>query len=102
MVLTDDNFASIVAATEEGRHAWKNLEKAILYTLPTNGGQMLLVFGAILLSPFIPLFAFRLPLEPIHILWVNMADSVFLTLPLIFEPKEKDCLVNVHGTPKKE
>jgi len=38
MILTDDNFASIVSAMEEGRHAWKNLEKAILYTLPTNGG----------------------------------------------------------------
>ena len=42
MVLTDDNFASVVAAVEEGRHAWNNIEKAILYTLPTNGGQALL------------------------------------------------------------
>jgi magnesium-transporting ATPase (P-type) len=98
MVLTDDNFASIVAAVEEGRHAWKNLEKAILYTLPTNGGQALLIMGAILLAPFIPLFALRLPLEPIHILWVNLADSVFLTMPLLFEPKEK-CLL---GEPPRD
>lgn len=92
MILTDDNFASIVDAVEEGRHAWRNLEKAILYTLPTNGGQMLLIMGAILLAPFIPLFALRLPLEPIHILWINLADSVFLTLPLLFEPREKGLL----------
>lgn len=87
MVLTDDNFATIVGAVEEGRHAWNNLEKAILYTLPTNGGQALLVMGAILLAPLIPLFGIRLPLEPVQILWVNLFDSVFLTMPLMMEPK---------------
>jgi Ca2+-transporting ATPase len=92
MVLADDNFASIVAAVEEGRHGWNNIRKAILYTLPTNGGQTLLIMGAILLVPFIPLFAFALPLEPIQILWVNLADSVFLTLPLMMESKEKGLL----------
>jgi Ca2+-transporting ATPase len=92
MVLADDNFASIVAAVEEGRHGWNNIRKAILYTLPTNGGQTLLIMGAILLAPFIPLFAFALPLEPIQILWVNLADSVFLTLPLMMESKEKGLL----------
>jgi calcium-translocating P-type ATPase len=88
MVLIDDNFATIVGAVEEGRHAWNNITKAILYTLPTNGGQALLVMGAVLLSPFLPLFALRLPLEPVQILWVNLLDSVFLTLPLMMEPKE--------------
>jgi magnesium-transporting ATPase (P-type) len=92
MVLADDNFASIVAAIEEGRHAWKNFQKAVLYTLPTNGGQALLVMGAILLAPMVALFSVRLPLEPIHILWVNLADSVFLTLPLMMEPKETGLL----------
>jgi len=92
MILTDDNFASIVGAVEEGRHAWNNLEKAILYTLPTNGGQALLVMGAILLAPFVALFAMRLPLEPIQILWVNLFDSVFLTMPLMMEPKDKGLL----------
>jgi magnesium-transporting ATPase (P-type) len=91
-VLADDNFASIVAAIEEGRHAWKNFQKAVLYTLPTNGGQALLVMGAILLAPFLVLFSVRLPLEPIHILWVNLADSIFLTLPLMMEPKETGLL----------
>ncbi|MDP3879074.1 MAG: HAD-IC family P-type ATPase [Dehalococcoidales bacterium] len=102
MILTDDNFASIVAAIEEGRHAWKNLEKAILYTLPTNGGQMLLILGAILLAPFVPLFALRLPVEPIHILWVNLADSVFLTMPLLFEPKERGLLRGKPRNPKEK
>ena len=102
MVLTDDNFASIVGAVEEGRHVWKNLQKAILYTLPTNGGQALLVMGAIFVAPFIPLFALRLPLEPIHILWVNLADSVFLTLPLMMEPKEKGLLKDSPRDPKEK
>ncbi len=98
MVLTDDNFASIVGAVEEGRHAWNNLEKAILYTLPTNGGQALLVLGAVLLAPFIPLFAIRLPLEPVQILWINLLDSVFLTMPLMMEPKQR----NILATPPRD
>jgi magnesium-transporting ATPase (P-type) len=48
--------------------------------------------AALLLAPFIPLFALRLPLEPIQILWINLFDSVFLTMPLMFEPKEKGLL----------
>ena len=92
MVLTDDNFATIVGAVEEGRHAWNNLEKAILYTLPTNAGQALLVMGAVLMAPIVSLFAVRLPLEPVQILWVNLFDSVFLTMPLMMEPKQKNIL----------
>ncbi|MEE8414282.1 MAG: HAD-IC family P-type ATPase [Dehalococcoidales bacterium] len=92
MILTDDNFASIVGAIEEGRHAWNNLEKAVLYTLPTNSGQALLVIGALLLAPFIAIFSVRLPLEPVMILWVNLFDSVFLTMPLMMEPKNKNLL----------
>jgi Ca2+-transporting ATPase len=92
MILTDDNFASIVAAVEEGRHAWNNLQKAILYTLPTNGGQALLIMAAILIAPFVALFGLRLPLEPIQILWINLFDSVFLTMPLMMEPKENGLL----------
>lgn len=92
MILTDDNFTTIVAAVEEGRHAWNNFQKAIIYTLPTNVGQALLIMGAISLAPLIPLFTFRLPLEPIHILWINLADSIFFTIPLMMEPKERDLL----------
>jgi magnesium-transporting ATPase (P-type) len=94
MILTDDNFATIVGAVEEGRHAWKNFERAIFYTLPTNGGQALLVMGAVLLAPFVPLFAARLPLEPIQILWVNLFDSVFLTMPLMMESRKRNILAS--------
>lgn len=89
MVLADDNFATIVSAVEEGRHAWTNLQKAILYTLPTNAAQALLIMGAILLAAFIPLFSARFVLEPVQILWINLLDSVLLTLPLMMEKKEK-------------
>ena len=100
MVLTDDNFASIVGAVEEGRHAWKNLEKAILYTLPTNGGQAVLVIGAVLMASFVPIFAARLTLEPVMILWINLFDSVFLTMPLMMEAKEEDLLKQPPRPPK--
>ncbi len=92
MVLADDNFATIVNAVEEGRHVWKNFRKTILFTIPTNVAQGLIIFFAIMLAPFIPLFALRLPLEPIHILWINLTGAVFLTLPLIMEQKEKGLL----------
>lgn len=92
MVLADDNFATIVAAVEEGRHAWNNLQKAILYTLPTNAAQALLIMVAILLAGFVPVFAARFVLEPVQILWINLLDSVLLTMPLMMEPKEHDLL----------
>jgi len=92
MVLADDNFATIVAAVEEGRHAWNNLQKAILYTLPTNAAQALLIMGATLIAAFVPLFAARFVLEPVQILWINLLDSVLLTMPLMMEAKEKGLL----------
>ena len=92
MILADDNFATIVSAVEEGRYVYDNIKKVILYTLPTNGGQALLVMGAILLAPFMVLFHDRLPLEPVQILWINLFDAVALALPIIKEPMEKDLL----------
>ncbi|MBK1705716.1 ATPase [Halochromatium glycolicum] len=92
MVLADDNFATIVTAVEEGRHAWRNLQKAILYTLPTNAAQALLIMGAILMAAFVPIFGERFVLEPIQILWINLLDSLLLTLPLMMEPKERGLL----------
>jgi P-type Ca2+ transporter type 2C len=92
MVLADDNFATIVAAVEEGRHAWNNLQKAILYTLPTNAAQALLIMGAILMAAFVPIFGARFVLEPVQILWINLLDSVLLTMPLMMENKEKGLL----------
>jgi len=101
MVLVDDNFASIVAAVEEGRHVFENIRKVILYTLPTNGGQALLVMGAIALAAFIPLFHIRLPLEPVQILWINLYDAIVLALPLLWEPREKGLLDRPPRDPKE-
>jgi calcium-translocating P-type ATPase len=92
MVLADDNFATILAAVEEGRHAWVNLRKAILYTLPTNAAQALLIMGAIIMAAFVPIFGVRFVLEPVQILWINLLDSVLLTMPLMMEVKEKALL----------
>jgi magnesium-transporting ATPase (P-type) len=100
MVLADDNFATIVNAVEEGRHAWTNLRKAILYTLPTNAAQALLIMGAILLAPLVPVFAVRFVLEPVQILWINLIDSVLLTLPLMMEPKEAGLLARPPRDPR--
>ena len=86
MVLTDDNFATIVHAVEEGRTVYDNLRKAILFILPTNGGEALIILGAIA-------FGFhQLPLTPVQILWVNMVTAVTLALALAFEPTEPDVM----------
>ncbi len=83
MVLADDNFASITHAVEEGRTVYDNLKKAILFILPTNGGEALVILGAVLLG-----FS-ELPLTPVQILWVNMITAVTLALALAFEPPER-------------
>ncbi|MGI9895414.1 cation-transporting P-type ATPase [Vibrio natriegens] len=86
MVLTDDNFASITAAVEEGRAVYDNLKKAILFILPTNGGEALIILAAVV-------WGFKdLPLTPIQILWVNMITAVTLALALAFEPKEPNLM----------
>ena len=101
MIVTDDNFASIVAAVEEGRHLFTNLWKHILYIMPTNGGQGLAMAGAVLLSPFIPVFALRLPIEPVQILWVNLIIAIACAIPLVWEPKEKGILERPPRDPKE-
>jgi magnesium-transporting ATPase (P-type) len=82
MVLTDDNFASIEAAVEEGRGVWDNLVKFITWTLPTNFGEGLVIVAAIL-------FGSTLPITPLQILWINMTTAVLLGMPLAFEPIER-------------
>lgn len=81
MVLTDDDFATIEAAVEEGRGAFDNLTKFIAWTLPTNIGEGLVVLVAIVLGA-------ALPILPTQILWINMTTAVALGLMLAFEPKE--------------
>ncbi len=81
MVLADDNFASIVNAIEEGRTVYDNIRKALLFILPTNGAESLVLMAAILLGMV-------MPITPLQILWVNMVTAVTLALAIAFEPME--------------
>ncbi len=81
MLLTDDNFASIEAAVEEGRGIFDNLTKFIVWTLPTNAGEALMLLLAIAIGS-------ALPALPLHLLWINMTTAILLGLMLVFEPKE--------------
>ncbi len=85
MVLADDNFASITAAVREGRTVYNNIEKALLFMLPTNVAQALVILVAIV-------GGFMLPITAPQILWVNMVTSVALGLVISFEPHELDVM----------
>jgi magnesium-transporting ATPase (P-type) len=93
VVLTDDNFASIVAAVEEGRRVYDNLIKSLAFVLPTNLGLALILIYAVLFFPFDPHSRLLLlPIEPVQILWINLVAAVALALPLAFEVKESDIM----------
>lgn len=81
MILTDDNFATITAAVEEGRGVFDNLIKFLTWILPTNAGQGLVIVIAVMLSQ-------PLPILPVQALWINMTTAVLLGLALAFEPRE--------------
>jgi calcium-translocating P-type ATPase len=85
MILADDNFASVTAAVKEGRTVYNNIEKAILFMLPTNVAQALVIMVAILLG-------FTMPITAPQVLWVNMVTSVALGLVISFEPHELDVM----------
>jgi cation-transporting ATPase F len=85
MVLTDDNFASIEAAVEEGRGVFDNLTKFLVWTLPTNLGEGLVILVSVLVGA-------TLPILPVQILWINMTTAVLLGMTLTFEPKEPDLM----------
>jgi magnesium-transporting ATPase (P-type) len=85
MILADDNFASIAAAVKEGRTVYNNIEKAMLFMLPTNVAQALVIAAAIF-------FGFTMPITAPQILWVNMVTSVALGLLISFEPHENDVM----------
>jgi cation-transporting P-type ATPase F len=85
MILTDDNFASIEAAVEEGRGIFDNLKKFIVWTLPTNVGESFVLLAAILLGT-------ALPMLPVQLLWINMTAVSLLGTMLVFEPKETDLM----------
>lgn len=81
MILTDDNFATIEAAIEEGRGVFDNLTKFIVWTLPTNLGEGLIILAALFAGT-------TLPILPAQILWINMTTGILLGLTLAFETKE--------------
>ena len=85
MVLADDNFATLVQAVEEGRTVYDNLRKTILFILPTDAGEALILLVAIALG-------LTLPITPLQILWVNLITAVTLALALAFEPAEEDLM----------
>ena len=85
MILADDNFASITAAVKEGRTVYNNIEKAMLFLLPTNVAQALVIAVAIF-------FGFTMPITAPQVLWVNMVTSVALGLVICFEPHEIDVM----------
>ncbi|MEM9949158.1 MAG: cation-transporting P-type ATPase [Cyanobacteria bacterium P01_D01_bin.36] len=94
MLLTNDNFASIEAAVEEGRTVYQNLRKAIAFLLPVNGGESM----TILLSA---LLARDLPILSLQVLWLNMINSLTMTVPLAFEPKSKGIMQKPPRDPRE-
>lgn len=94
MILTDDNFASIESAIEEGRSVYANLTKFITWALPTNVGQGLIIMVAVIAG-------FSLPILPVQILWVNMTTAVALGLTLAFEPTEPSTMQQPPRPPRQ-
>ena len=93
MVLTDDNFASIEAAVEEGRGVFDNLVKFIAWTLPTNVGESLIILVAVLAG-------LVLPVLPVQVLWINMTTATLLGTTLALEPKEQGLMGRPPRDPK--
>jgi magnesium-transporting ATPase (P-type) len=85
MILTDDNFATLQAAVEQGRGVFDNLRKFIVWTLPTNASEAAVLLIAIVLG-------LTLPMLPVHLLWINLCTAIFLGLMLVFEPNELDLM----------
>lgn len=85
MLLTDDNFASIAAAVEEGRNVYKNLVNAMRFILPVNGGESMTILISVLLER-------QLPILSLQVLWLNMLNSITMTVPLAFEPKSREVM----------
>ncbi len=93
MVLTDDNFASIVASVEEGRGIFQNIKKYLTYLLSANVGEVLIMFVA-------GLVAMPLPLVAIHLLWVNLTTDGLPALALAVDPMDPDIMQQPPRDPK--
>ncbi len=85
MILTDDNFASIVSAVREGRAIYDNIKKTLVYLLAGNAGELLVMLGAALMG-------LPLPLLPLQLLWINLVTDGFPALALVMDPPESDTL----------
>ncbi|MEM2081022.1 MAG: HAD-IC family P-type ATPase [Candidatus Bathyarchaeia archaeon] len=96
MVLTDDNFASIVNAVEEGRVVFENIRKVVKYLVSTNTGEIITVIAALVLLPGVPLI-----FTPVQILWVNLVTDGLLDKFLAMEPKEKGVMEQPPRKPKE-
>jgi len=94
MLLTDDNFASIEAAVEEGRTVYQNLRKAIAFILPVNGGESMTILISALLARDLPILS-------LQVLWLNMVNSVAMTVPLAFEPKSEGIMQQPPRNPRE-
>ncbi len=97
VILTDDNFSTIVSAVEEGRRIFDNILKAIQFLLSSNVGEIILLFLSILIAPLLAgKFGIDIkliePLLPIHILWVNLVTDSLPALALAVDPAEKDIM----------
>ena len=98
VILTDDNFATVVSAVEEGRRIYDNILKAIQFLLSSNIGEIIVLFTAILLTPVIAKwFGITninelVPLLPIHILWINLVTDSLPALALAVEPAASDVM----------
>lgn len=87
MVLTDDNFASIVNAVEEGRVVFQNVRKVVKLLLATNAGEILTLLSALILFTIDGLI-----ITPVQILWINLVTDGILDITLAMEPKEKEVM----------
>lgn len=94
MILTDDNFSTIVRAVEEGRNIFNNIKKAIVFLLSCNLGEIVALFFAIL-------FNWATPLLPIHILWVNLITDSFPALSLGVDPIDESVMADKPRNPKE-
>lgn len=98
VILTDDNFATVVSAVEEGRRIYDNILKTIQYLLSSNVGEIIVLFVAVLITPLLAKW-FNIaniselePLLPIHILWINLVTDALPALAVAFDPANKDIM----------
>ena len=101
MVLTDDNFASIEKAVEEGRGIYTNIKKTVLFLLSTNIAEVLAMFAIVIMSLFLVEYNFATPLLAIHILWVNLITDSLPAVALGADEKESGIMDDKPRNPKE-